>query len=71
MGWFRSSALVTVIVGIRYFTIHLAADAKLAGDRSLIGKVWLVVSRVARRICALSTRCSFPRKGFSIVPGCA
>src|SRR5258705_7607422 len=49
MGWFRSSALVTVIVGIRYFTIHLSADAKLAGDRSLIGKwfgwwflVWLV-----------------------------
>src|SRR5258708_3549444 len=48
MGWFRSSALVTVIVGIRYFTIHLATDAKLAGDRSLIGKwfgwwvlVWL------------------------------
>jgi uncharacterized membrane protein len=49
MGWFRSSALVTVIVGLRYFTIHLAADAKLAGDRSLIGKwfgwwflVWMV-----------------------------
>ncbi len=48
MGWFRSSALVNVIVGMRYFTIHLAADAKLAGDRSLIGKwfgwwvlVWL------------------------------
>jgi hypothetical protein len=33
MGWFRSSALVNVIVGMRYFTIHLAADAKLAGDR--------------------------------------
>jgi uncharacterized membrane protein len=46
MGWFRSSALVTVIVGLRYFTIHLAADAKLAGDRSLIGKWfgwWLLV----------------------------
>src|ERR1700716_1108647 len=45
MGWFRSSALVTVIVGLRYFTIHLAADAKLAGDRSLIGKwfgLWLL-----------------------------
>jgi uncharacterized membrane protein len=49
MGWFRSSALVTVIVGLRYFSVHLAADAKLAGDRSLIGKwfgwwflVWLV-----------------------------
>src|ERR1700682_5347266 len=38
MGWLRMSALVTVIVGLRYFTIHLAADAKLAGDRSLIGK---------------------------------
>src|ERR1700730_3430397 len=45
MGWFRSSAMVTVIVGLRYFTIHLASDAKLAGDRSLIGKwfgLWLV-----------------------------
>ena len=49
MGWFRSSALVTVIVGLRYFTIHLAADARLAGHLSLIGKwfgwwflVWIV-----------------------------
>jgi uncharacterized membrane protein len=49
MGWFRSSALVTVIVGLRYFSIHLAADARLAGDLSLIGKwfgwwflVWIV-----------------------------
>jgi len=49
MGWFRWSALVTVLVGMRYFTIHLASDAKLAGDRSLTGKwfgwwllVWLV-----------------------------
>src|SRR5260370_640175 len=40
MGWFRWSALVTVLVGMRYFTIHLATDAKLEGDRSLIGK-WL------------------------------
>ncbi|OLD81121.1 MAG: hypothetical protein AUF67_09430 [Acidobacteria bacterium 13_1_20CM_58_21] len=46
MGWFRSSALVTVLVGMRYFSIHLAADAKLAGDRSLTGKWfgwWLLV----------------------------
>jgi len=49
MGWFRSSALVTVLVGIRYFQIHLASDAKLAGNPSLLGKwlglwfaVWLV-----------------------------
>ena len=50
MGWFRSSALVTVIVGLRYFTIHLASDARLAGDLSLIGKWfgwWLVVWLVA------------------------
>jgi uncharacterized membrane protein len=50
MGWFRSSALVTVLVGLRYFTIHLASDAKLAGDRSLIGKWfgwWLLVWLVA------------------------
>ena len=30
MGWFRSSALVTVIVGLRYFTIHLSSDARVA-----------------------------------------
>src|SRR2546425_10656587 len=50
MEWFRSSALVTVVVGLRYFTIHLASDAKLAGDRSLIGKWfggWLLVWLVA------------------------
>ena len=50
MGWFRWSALVTVIVGLRYFTIHLAADARLADDRSLIGKWfawWLLVWVVA------------------------
>lgn len=50
MGWFRASAVVTVLVGLRYFTIHLASDAKLAGDRSLIGRWlgwWLLVWLVA------------------------
>jgi uncharacterized membrane protein len=50
MGWFRASAVVTVLVGLRYFSIHMAADAKLAGDRSLIGKWfgwWFVVWMVA------------------------
>jgi len=49
MGWFRSSAVVTVLVGLRYFSIHLASDARLAGDISLVGKwfgwwflVWMV-----------------------------
>ena len=40
MGWFRASSVVTVLVGLRYFTIHLSSDARLAGDRSLIAK-WL------------------------------
>jgi len=49
MAWFRWSSLVTVLVGMRYFAIHLLSDAKLAGNRSLVGKwfgewflVWLV-----------------------------
>ncbi len=49
MNWFRWSALVTVFVGMRYYSIHLGADARNAGDPSLVGKwfgwwflVWLV-----------------------------
>src|SRR5258708_35338890 len=38
MGWFRWSALVTVFVGMRYYAIHLASDAKLAGSPKLVGK---------------------------------
>jgi len=40
MAWFRASSVVTVLVGLRYFTIHLASDAKLAGNRWL-GWKWL------------------------------
>lgn len=49
MVWFRWSALITVFVGMRYYAIHLASDAKLAGNPGLVGKwfgwwflVWLV-----------------------------
>jgi len=49
MWWFRWSALITVLVGLRYFSIHLISDAKLAGEPSLVGKwfgewflVWIV-----------------------------
>ena len=49
MNWFRWSALVTVLVGLRYYAIHLSADARNAGDPSLVGKwfgwwflVWMV-----------------------------
>lgn len=50
MGWFRSSALVTVLVGIRYFQLHLFSDARVAGDPSLARKWlgwWLLVWVVA------------------------
>lgn len=49
MVWFRWSALVTVLVGLRYYMILLQADAENAGHPGLMGKwigewflVWLV-----------------------------
>lgn len=49
MTWFRWSALVTVLVGLRYYTILLEADAQNAGHRGLLWTwlgewflVWLV-----------------------------
>jgi uncharacterized membrane protein len=50
MAWFRWSALVTVLVGLRYFQLHLSADAQLAGDPSLAAKWlgwWLLVWVIA------------------------
>jgi uncharacterized membrane protein len=35
MAWFRWSALVTVVVGLRYYTILLSADAQNAGQPGL------------------------------------
>src|SRR5271154_4405243 len=35
MSWFRWSALVTVLVGLRYFFTILSADARNSGDPSL------------------------------------
>ncbi|HVB35994.1 MAG TPA: urate hydroxylase PuuD [Candidatus Acidoferrales bacterium] len=49
MTWFRWSALVTVLVGLRYYMILLQADADNAGRRGLMGRwigewflVWIV-----------------------------
>lgn len=49
MWWFRWSALVAVLVGLRYYSILLAEDAQNAGSRALAWKwfgewvlVWLV-----------------------------
>lgn len=49
MSWFRWSALITVLAGLRYYTILLQADAQNAGHPGLLGKwlgewflVWLV-----------------------------
>lgn len=40
MRWFRWSALVTVLAGLRYYTILLQTDAQNAGDAGLLWK-WL------------------------------
>lgn len=50
MAWFRWSALVTVLVGFRYFQLYLFAEARVAGDQSLARKWmgwWLLVWVVA------------------------
>ncbi|HYL63438.1 MAG TPA: hypothetical protein VE077_12535 [Candidatus Methylomirabilis sp.] len=50
MAWFRWSALVTVLVGLRYFQLHLAADARNAGQPELAWQWfgwWLLVWVVA------------------------
>jgi len=50
MWWFRWSAVVTVLVGLRYFTIILSTDAHNAGDPGLTFRWfgwWLLVWIVA------------------------
>ena len=50
MSWFRWSALVTVLVGMRYFFTILSADARNSGDPSLAVKwflEWLLLWLVA------------------------
>lgn len=49
MAWFRWSALVTALSGLRYFWLILAADARNAGDPALVWRwmggwfaVWLI-----------------------------
>ena len=64
MGWFRSSALVTVLVGLRYFQIHVSSDAHNAGNPALAGKwlgLWLLVWLVAY---AFLYALQLPAKGF-------
>ena len=63
MWWFRWSALVTVLAGLRYFWLILAADAHNAGDTSLAWRwmaEWLLVWLVAY---ALIYPFQLPHKG--------
>lgn len=63
MWWFRWSALVTVLVGLRYFWLILAADAHNAGDSALAWRwlgEWLLVWLVAY---ALTYPFQLPHKG--------
>lgn len=64
MWWFRWSALVTVLVGLRYFAVILAEDARNAEDPSLTLKwlgAWFVVWLAAY---ALIYPLQMPRGGF-------
>ena len=50
MAWFRWSALITVMIGVRYFFRSLAADAYNSGDSGLVLRWfgwWLLVWIVA------------------------
>ncbi|MGA9885505.1 MAG: hypothetical protein WBQ34_17445 [Candidatus Acidiferrales bacterium] len=63
MWWFRWSAVVTVIAGLRYFWLILAADARNAGDPSLALRWfgwWLLIWIVA---FALIYPVQLPAKG--------
>jgi uncharacterized membrane protein len=63
MSWFRWSALVTVIMGLRYFLILLQADAANAGNPGLTWRwfgYWFLVWMVAY---ALIFPLQIPRKG--------
>jgi uncharacterized membrane protein len=63
MWWFRWSALVTVVMGMRYYWMILAADAQNAGRASLALKwfgEWAVVWTVAFE---LIYQLQLPRKG--------
>jgi uncharacterized membrane protein len=63
MLWFRWSALITVVVGVRYFFHLLSVDARNAGDPSLIMRWfwrWLLVWTVAY---ALLYALQLPAKG--------
>ena len=64
MAWFRWSALVTVLVGMRYFMIHLSSDAHNAGNPALALQSlgwWLLVWLVAY---ALIYTLQLPARGF-------
>lgn len=63
MWWFRWSAVVTVVVGLRYYWLILAADARNAGDPSLALRWlgwWLLIWIVA---FALIYPVQLPAKG--------
>ena len=63
MAWFRWSALVTVVIGVRYFFHLLSVDAHNAGDSTLVLRWfgwWVLVWMAAY---ALIYRLQLPAKG--------
>ena len=68
MAWFRWSALVTVLVGMRYFLVVLSADAHNAGDSSLTLRWfgwWVLVWTLAFELIYVLQR---PAKGLRDSP---
>jgi uncharacterized membrane protein len=68
MVWFRWSALITVLVGVRYFLILLSTEARNSGDRSLVVRSfgwWLAVWLVAYELIYLL---QLPVKGIRDTP---
>jgi uncharacterized membrane protein len=64
MAWFRYSAAITVLLGLRYFYHQLSTDAQNAGNPSLALRwfgLWLLVWLVAY---ALIYPLQLPSKGF-------
>jgi uncharacterized membrane protein len=64
MAWFRWSAMITIVVGVRYYFHLLSVDAQNSGDPSLMLRWffrWTLVWLVAY---ALIYPFQLPRKGF-------
>jgi uncharacterized membrane protein len=64
MGWFRWSAMITIVVGVRYYFHLLSVDAQNSGDPSLMLRWFFGWTVVWLAAYALIYPFQLPRKGF-------